>query len=74
MKKTDELIAQSITFAIDSISMDIQHTSDCHKNMVRAEAIAVLSIAYSAVRGRKEKWLAKFFRKNKQEKNTDKDT
>ena len=53
-KKTKHLIEESIMLAIDSISEDIQRTSDEAANKIRAESIKMLAEAYDIVhRGKK---------------------
>ena len=53
-KTTKKMIEESIMFAIDSVSEDIQKTTDIEENKARAEAIKMLSEAYDIVhRGKK---------------------
>ena len=48
-RKTKHMIEESIMFAIDSISEDIQKNYHKEENKVRAEAIKMLAEAYDIV-------------------------
>lgn len=48
------MIEESIMFAIDSISEDIQKTTNEEENKIRADAIKVLAEAYDIVHRRKK--------------------
>lgn len=53
-KSTKKLIEESIMLAIDSISEDIQKTTNEDQNKIRAESIKILAEAYDIVhRGKK---------------------
>lgn len=47
--KTNKLIKQAIIFAINSISDDIQTSTDVEDNFHRAEAIKILAEAFKIV-------------------------
>ena len=49
MNKTKKIIQESIAFAIDSISKDIQTDLDADRNLTRAECIRRLAEAYATV-------------------------
>lgn len=53
-KKIKQMFEESILFAVDSISEDIQKNHDASENEIRAKAIKTLAEAYDIVhRGKK---------------------
>lgn len=52
MNKSKKLIQESIMFAINSVSEDIQTDTGTEDNKVRAEIIKTLAEAYATVSGK----------------------